>query len=128
MKPPGAGYITLLRPAAMSAQDNDFYLLDAELRRIFRYDRGQQTLTPFATILPAGAGISICAASDTSFYPADPAWEQVLHFTRDGTPLPALISHGNLAHPVSVTADASNGQELMACTIKSSYSTAWVCC
>ena len=112
--PPGAGYITLLRPAAISAQGNDIYLLDAGLRRIFRYDRGQQTLTPFATTLSAEAGISLYAAPDLSVYVTDPARRQVLHFTRDGTPLPPLISRGNLARPVSVTVDASNGQILVA--------------
>lgn len=114
MNPAGAGYITLVRPAAMSARGNDLYLFDAGLRRIFRYDRGQQTLTPFAASLSAGPGISIYAAPDTSIYVTDPSREQVLHFAWDGTPLPPLISRGNLARPVSVTVDASNGQVLVA--------------
>ena len=114
MSRPGTGYITLLRPTAMSAQGNDVYLLDAGLRRIFRYDRGLQTLTPFAPTLPAVTGMSIYAAPDTSVYITDPARRQVLHFARDGTPLPPLISPGNLARPVSVTVDASNGQILVA--------------
>lgn len=114
MKSPGTGYITLLRPAAMSAQGNDLYLFDAGLHRIFRYDRGQQTLTPFAPILSASAGISMYAAPDLSVYITDPPRGQVLHFARDGTPLPPLISRGNLARPVSVTVDASNGQVLVA--------------
>lgn len=112
--PPGAGYITLLHPAAMSAQGNDIYLLDTGLRRIFRYDRGQQTMTPFATILSAEAGISIYAAPDLSVYLPDPARGQVLHFARDGTPLPPLISRGNQARPVSVTVNERTGQVLVA--------------
>ena len=112
--PPGLGYTTLLRPAALSAQGDDIYLLDAGLRRIFRHDRGQQTLAPFATTLSADAGISIYAAPDTSIYVTDPAREQVLHFARNGTSLPPLISRGNLARPVGVTVDASNGQVLVA--------------
>lgn len=114
VNPGGAGYITLLRPAAMSAQGSDLYLLDAGLRRIFRYDRDQLTLTPFATTLSAQAGTSIYAAPDTSVYITDPAREQVLHFTREGVTLPPLISPGNLARPVSVTVDESNGQILVA--------------
>jgi hypothetical protein len=114
MKPPGAGHITLRRPAAIGAQGNDLYLFDAGLRRIFRYDRGQQTLTPFAPTLSAEAGISIYAAPDTSVYITAPVRGQVSHFTRDGSPLPPLISRGNLARPVSVTVDASNGQILVA--------------
>ena len=36
-----------------------------------------------------------------------------MHFAREGTPLLPLISHGNLARPVSVTVDQSNGQILV---------------
>lgn len=113
--PSGAGgYITLRRPTAISARGNDIYLLDAGLRRIFRYDSFQQTLTPFATTLSVAAGMSIYAAPDMSVYVTDPAHEQVLHFTWDGTPLPPLISRGNLARPVSVVVDEYNGQVLVA--------------
>jgi DNA-binding beta-propeller fold protein YncE len=112
--PPGAGYIALRRPAAMSARGNDIYLLDAGLRRIFRYDNFQQTLTPFATTLAVEAGMSIYAAPDMSVYVTDPAHEQVLHFNWDGTPLPPLVSRGNLARPVSVVVDKRNGQVLVA--------------
>jgi len=112
--PPGAGYIALRRPAAMSARGNDIYLLDAGLRRIFRYDSFQQTLTPFATALSVEAGMSIYAAPDMSVYVTDPAHEQVLHFNWDGTPLPTLVSRGNLAHPVSVVVDEHNGEVLVA--------------
>lgn len=112
--PPGAGYIELRRPAAMSANRNDIYLLDAGLRRIFRYDNFQKTLTPFATTLSVEAGMSLYAAPDMSVYITDPAHEQVLHFNWDGTPLPPLVSRGNLARPVSVVADEFNGQVLVA--------------
>lgn len=114
MKPAGAGYITLVRPASLSIQGNYLFLLDAGLRRVFRYDRGQQTLAPFTRTSRSEAGISIHAAPGTSVYVTDPAREQVLHFTWDGTPLPPLISHGKLARPVPVTVDASNGQVLVA--------------
>lgn len=113
--PPGtAGYIALRRPAAMSARGNDIYLLDAGLRRIFRYDNLQQTLTPFATTLSVEAGMSLYAAPDMSVYVTDPAHEQVLHFNWDGTPLPSLVSRGNMARPVSVVVDERNGQVLVA--------------
>jgi DNA-binding beta-propeller fold protein YncE len=112
--PHGADYIALRRPAAMSARGNDIYLLDAGLRRIFRYDNFQQTLTPFATTLSVEAGMSIYAAPDMSVYVTDPAHERVLHFNWDGTPLPPLVSRGNLARPVSVVVDELNGQVLVA--------------
>lgn len=110
---PGTGYITLRRPTAMSARDNEVYLIDAGLNRIFRYDRFQQTLTPF-TNLSANADMSIYAAPDRSVYIADPHRSEVLHYTWDGTQLPSFISPGNLARPVSVVVDESSGQLLVA--------------
>lgn len=114
MNPPGSNFITLVRPAALSAQGNDIYIFDAGLGKIFRYDRDQQTLNPFATILPVQSGISIYAAPDSSIYYTDPAQGQVFHFARDGARLPPLISRGNLVRPVSVIMDESNGQVMVA--------------
>lgn len=110
---PGSGYITLRRPTAMSARDNEVYLVDAGLNRIFRYSRFQQTLTPF-TNLSANADMTIYAAPDRSVYIADPNRAEVLHFTWDGTQLPSFVSPGNLARPVSVAVDESSGQLLVA--------------
>lgn len=111
---PGMERVTLRRPAAMSARGNDVYLIDAGLRRIFRYDRNQRTLTPFATTIAADAIMNIYVAPDRSVYITDPGHGQVLHFTWDGIQLPALISPGNLARPVAVTVDPRNGQVLVA--------------
>lgn len=109
----GAGYGVLRQPTAISARGNDVYLLDAGLRRIFRYDRARQTLTPF-TSLSASAGMSVYAAPDLSVYVTDPARGQVLHFDWDGAPLPALSSPGNLGRPIAVTVDEGSGQVLVA--------------
>lgn len=114
MSSPNAGYITLSRPTAISARGNDIYLLDAELRRIFRYDNFKQTLTPFATTLSVETGMRIYAAPDMSVYVTDPAHARVLHFNWDGTPLPSLVSRGNLASPVAVVVDEHNSQILVA--------------
>ncbi|MCR4299288.1 MAG: NHL repeat-containing protein [Gallionella sp.] len=108
------GYIKLRYPTAVSARGNDVYLVDAGLRRIFRYDSAQQTLARFTTLTP-DAGTSVYAAPDLSVYVIDPARGQVLHFTRDGIPLPSLSSTGNLARPVSVAADEGGGRVLVAC-------------
>lgn len=107
------GYIRLRYPTAVSARGNDVYLVDAGLRRIFRYDRAQQTLARFTTLAP-DAGTSVYVAPDLSVYVIDPAREQVLHFTRDGIPLPSLSSTGNLARPVSVAAEEGGGRVLVA--------------
>lgn len=111
--PPGEGYITLRRPTAVSARDNEVYLADAGLNRIFRYSRDQQTLTPF-TNLPAGDGTRIYAAPDRSVYVTDPARAEVLHYAWDGTQLPSFVSPGNLARPVSVAVDERTGHILVA--------------
>ncbi|MHB1291045.1 MAG: NHL repeat-containing protein [Sulfuricella sp.] len=109
----GAGYVTLRHPTAVSARGNDVYLVDAGLRRIFRYGRAEQTLAPF-TSLAADAGMSIYAAPDLSVYITDPARGQVLHFAWDGAPLPPLSSPGNLGRPIAVTWDEGSGQLLVA--------------
>lgn len=115
MNPPiGAGYTALIRPTAIAARGNDIYLLDAGLRRLFRYDNFQKTLTPFATTLHVESGMSIYAAPDMSVYVTDPNHQQVLHFSWDGSPLPTLNSRGNLAHPISVVVDERTGHILVA--------------
>jgi DNA-binding beta-propeller fold protein YncE len=111
--PPSAAYITLRRPTAMSARDNEVYLIDAGLNQIFHYNRFQQTLVPF-TNLPVNADMSIYAAPDRTVYIADPHSSAVLHFTSDGAQLPSLVSPGNLARPVSVAVNERNGQVLVA--------------
>lgn len=109
----GAGYDMLRQPVAISARGNDVYLVDAGLRRIFRYDRARQTLTPF-TGVSASAGMSVYAAPDLSVYVTDPARGQVLHFAWDGTPLASLSSPGDLGRPIAVTVDEGSGQVLVA--------------
>lgn len=109
----GGGHVVLRQPTAISARGNDVYLVDAGLRRIFRYGRAEQTLAPF-TNLSAGAGTSVYAAPDLSVYVTDPARSQVLRFAWDGAPLPPLNSPGNLVRPIAVTVDEGSGQVLVA--------------
>jgi len=111
--PPSANYIKLKRPTAMSARDNEVYLIDAGLNQIFHYNRFQQTLIPF-TNLPVNADMTIYVAPDRTVYIADPHSSAVLHFTSDGTPLPSLVSLGNLARPVAVSVDERNGHVVVA--------------
>jgi len=109
----GTGYVVLRQPAAISARNNDLYLLDTGLRRIFRYSRIEQTLTPF-TGMTAEAGMNIYVAADMSVYITDPARVRVLHFSGNGTPLPSLNSPGDLGRPVSIAADEGSGEILVA--------------
>ncbi len=110
----GSDYITLRRPTSISASGNDIYLIDAGLRRIFHYDPFQQTLTPFAPTLPVNVDMRIYVAPDKSVFVTDPAHQQVLHFNWDGSPLPSLVSQGNMAHPVAVVVDQFSGRVLVA--------------
>lgn len=106
-------YIMLRYPAAVSARGNDVYLVDAGLRRIFRYDRAQQTLARFTTLTP-DAGTAIYAAPDMTVYVINPTGSQVLHFAHDGAPLPSLGSAGDIVRPVSVAVDEGGGRVLVA--------------
>jgi DNA-binding beta-propeller fold protein YncE len=107
------GYIVLRQPTAISARANDLYFIDAGLHRIFRYNRVEQTLTPFSN-LAAEAVMSIYTAPDMSVYITDPVRAQVLHFSPNGSPLPSLVSPGNLGRPIAIAIDESSGQLLVA--------------
>lgn len=107
------GYVKLGYPTAVSARNNDIYLVDAGLRRILRYNGAQQTLARFTTLTPDDRA-SVYAAPDMSVYVTDPAGGQVLHFAWDGASLPALSAPGNLARPISVAADEGGGRVLVA--------------
>lgn len=111
--PPGVTRINLRRPTAISVRNNDIYVIDAGLERIFRYNRDQQTLLPY-TNLAAYAGMTILAAPDRSVYIADPRRAELMHFAWDGTQLPSFVSPGNLARPVAVAVDERSGQILVA--------------
>jgi len=109
----GTDYISLRRPTAISARNNDIYLIDAGLNRIFRYDRFQQTFTQF-TNLTASAETRIYTAPDRTVYITEPTRPEVLHYTWDGTRLPSFASPGNLQRPVSVSVDEATGDILVA--------------
>lgn len=111
--PSSEGNIKLRRPTAMSVLDNEIYLVDTELNRIFRYNLDKQTSIPF-TNLSTTAGMSIFAAPDKSVYVTDPARAEILHFAWDGTPLASFVSSGNLKRPVSITVDEPSEQVLVA--------------
>ncbi|MDH4234038.1 MAG: hypothetical protein OEV15_02730, partial [Gallionella sp.] len=111
--PVQGSYIQLRYPSAVSARINDVYLVDAGLRRIFRYDTTQQTLAQFTTVTP-DTKTSIYAAPDLTVYVANPSAGQVLRFTRDGTALPTLSAPGDMARPIYVTMEEGGGRVLVA--------------
>jgi len=102
-------YILFQSPTAISVQGNDLYIVDEGLRRIFRFDRSLQTLTPFASSIPVESETSIYAAEDMTVYITVPSLGKVAHFSRDGAVLPALASRGNLARPISVAVNERDG-------------------
>jgi len=104
----GTDYVMLQRPIAISVDGDDLYFVDAGLRRIFRYERLSQMLTPFAVNLPVEAGMRI-ASANRSVYITLPSYDKVLHFTQKGFELPALVSPGNLVRPMSVAVDEHSG-------------------
>lgn len=110
---PSFGYTQLMQPTAISVQHGETYVVDAGLRRIFRFDRTQQALEPF-TNLSADAAMNIYAAPDLTVYVTDPGRSRVLQFTRDGHLLKTFSSSIHLAHPVAVTVDEHEGRVLVA--------------
>ncbi|MDO8991387.1 MAG: hypothetical protein Q7U91_17315 [Sideroxyarcus sp.] len=103
-----AGFVQLRHPTAVSVLNNDVYLADASLRRIYRYSRTRQTFEPF-TDLVADAAMRIYASPDLTVYVTDAARSRVLQYSRDGQLLRTYSSEMNLGRPVAVTQDASGG-------------------
>jgi sugar lactone lactonase YvrE len=101
--------ILLRQPSALSVQNEDIFLVDAELRRIMRYDGTRKLLLPLYIDIQADAGTSLLAAPDKSLYVITTKNNEVLHFTAEGQQLPSLASPGNLTHPVGLAADEQNG-------------------
>jgi DNA-binding beta-propeller fold protein YncE len=108
-----SGYIQLMRPTAIGAVHGDVYLVDAGLRRIFRYDRAQQSLTAFSD-LPADDAMGLYAAPDMTVYVTDPNRRRVLQFTREGRLLRTFSDSLNLSRPLAVALDDKNGRVLVA--------------
>lgn len=106
-------FIQLRYPVAISARNNDVYLVDNGLHRIFRYDRAQQTLAQFTNLTPA-AGSSIYAAPDMTVYVAEPNSGQVLHFSWNALQLSSFSAPGHLVRPISVAVEEGGGRVLVA--------------
>lgn len=106
-------YVQLMRPTAVSAVHGDVYLVDAGLRRIFRYDRAQQSLTAFSD-LPADDAMGLYAAPDMTVFVTDPNRRRVLQFSREGRLLRTFSDSLNLSRPLAVALDDRNGRVLVA--------------
>ena len=108
-----AGHVQLRHPTAVSALGNDVYLVDAGLRRIYRYNRAQLSLEPFTT-LAADASMRLYAGPDLSVYVADPVHSRVLQFSWNGQLLQTFSNEASLSRPIAVTMDDAGGRVLVA--------------
>ena len=108
-----SGNLQWISPAAVAARGNYIYVADSGRRQIFRYDSAQQIMTPFADYADGGMG-NIAVASDLSLYVADINTQKVWHFSVNGSPPRTFANALEIARPVAVLVDPSNGEVLVA--------------
>lgn len=112
-----SGNLQFLSPAAVAARGNYIYVADSGRRQIFRYDTAQQSMTPFASYASGGMG-NIAVASDLSLYVADISTQKVWHISVNGSPPRSFDNALEISRPVAVLVEASNGQVLVADSLR----------
>ena len=116
-RPNFSGPLQLISPAAVAARGNYIYIADSGRRQIFRYDTGEQSMTPFAAYAGSALG-NIAVASDFSLYVVDINTQKVLHFSADGRELRPFENSLEMARPVAVVVDPVNGQVSVADSLR----------
>lgn len=112
-RPGISGNLQLISPAAVAARGNYIYIADSGRGKIFRYDSAQLSMTPISDYSGTATG-NIAVAADLSLYVSDINSQKVLHFSLDGRLLRTFDNALEIARPVAVLVDASNGQVLVA--------------
>jgi DNA-binding beta-propeller fold protein YncE len=116
-RPDFSGNLQWISPAAVAARGNYVFVADAGRRKIFRYDTAQQSMTVLSDYASGAMG-NIAVASDLSLYVADIASQKVLHFSVDGRLLRSFDNPLEIARPIAVLVDASNGEVLVADSLR----------
>jgi DNA-binding beta-propeller fold protein YncE len=116
-KPDFSGNLQWISPTAVAARGNYVFVADAGRRKIFRYDAAQQSMTSLADYASGAMG-NIAIASDLSLYVADIGSQKVLHYAVDGRLLRSFDNALEIARPVAVLVDASNGEVLVADSLR----------
>ncbi len=104
--------VRLQKPVAVGGQGEYLFIVDAELRTVFRYHLTDKTLETIGdvSIRFAGEPGSIYVAADLSFYIVDSVGKQVFHFANDGSLLTTFQDAVNLSRPLDVFADEATGE------------------
>ena len=116
-RPDFSGNLQWISLAAVAARGNYVFVADAGRRKIYRYDTAQQSMTSFADYAGGAMG-NIAVASDLSLYVADIGSQKVLHYSVDGRLLRSFDNALEIARPVGVLVDASNGEVLVADSLR----------
>lgn len=103
------GFTQLQQPAALAARAGFLYVADSGRRLIYRYDTGQQRMTPFADY-NVGASANIALASDMTLYVADSATGSVSQYAADGRKLRQFARDSSLGRPVAVVVEDGNSR------------------
>lgn len=99
------------RPVAVAAKDHWVYVVDADQKVVFLYDRFTRRMDVLADLHGVvGADVAdIYVTGDRSFYLADRYGAQVLKFNRSGRLEMTIKDTMNLRQPVAVSVDETTG-------------------
>lgn len=106
----------LQRPVAVAVRDHNVYIVDAGRDLLYLYDDLSKRMSVLKDLRGAVSGevTDIYVAADRSYYLADADGRQVLHFDRNGQLLQTFKDALNLARPVAVSVDETNGDVYIA--------------
>ena len=106
----------LQRPVAVAVRDHNLYIVDAGREMLYLYDDFSKRMSVLKDLrgVVTGDVPDIYVAADRSYYLADAGGRRVLHFDRDGKLLQIFKDSLNLARPVAVSVDETNGDVYIA--------------
>lgn len=109
------GFLTFMRPSALTARDSDLFVVDSGRNLLLRIDVFTQTASSLPATQMALAGpVHLAAHADRSLLLIDSA-RRVHWLAADGRPLPALQAPiADLGQPVDVAVDDARARILVA--------------
>ena len=112
----GNAFQRLQRPVAVAVRDHQLYIVDAGQEMLYLYDDVTKRMSILKDLrgVVSGDVPDIYVAADRSYYLADAGGRRVLHFDRNGQLMQTFQDTLNLARPVAVSVDETNGDVYVA--------------
>jgi hypothetical protein len=97
--------VRLIAPAAVAAQSVDIFIADTAQKKIFKYDRGTQTITTFTDVPDMGNVVQLHVDRGLSVYLVDQFSAKTTQYDIDGRVLQVFENSAELPQPVAVAVD-----------------------